>query len=140
MYRVYDNLRKKWVKENIFMSPDGNLYILKENNKFIFNNVRPTLLSDDDRYICHKSIELYDKEDTLVYEGDYIKAKVSEDKEDKTVIGIVAYAHELSSYVILCVNSDEFYTLGSEVTEYIKVIGNVFDGYKGSKDGSNKSL
>ena len=83
-------------------------------------------MPDDDRYICHKDIELYDKENVLVYEGDYLEAKVS---EDKTVVGLVAYAHELSSYVILCVDSDEFYTLGSEVTEYIKKVGNVFDGY-----------
>ena len=123
MFRVYDTHKKEWVKDKIYMSPDGDLYILKTS---IFSGAKLELLPDDDRYICHKDIELYDKENVLVYEGDYLEAKVS---EDKTVVGLVAYAHELSSYVILCVDSDEFYTLGSEVTEYIKKVGNVFDGY-----------
>ena len=122
MFRVYDTEKSKWMK-NVYMSTNGDLYLLK-NNKF-FNNLK--FLPDDDRYICHKDIALYDKDNVLVYEGDYLEAKIS---ERKTVIGLVAYAHEMSSYVILCVDSDEFYTLGSEVTEFISVIGNVFDGYE----------
>lgn len=123
MFRVYSKKDKKWVTNKIYMSPDGDLYILKNS---IFSGVKLELLQEV-LYIYHNDIGLYDKEDVLVYEGDYIEAKIS---DDKTVIGLVAYAHELSAYVILCVDSDEFYTLGSEVTEYIKVVGNVFDGYE----------
>lgn len=132
MFRVYDIEEKHWIEENIFMSLNGNLYILNNNNYLIFNTDKLKLLLDDGRYVCHQDVSLYDKDGLLVYEGDYLKAKVS---DDKTVIGLVTYAHELSAYVILCVDSDEFYTLGSEVTEYIEVIGNVFDGYEEEKDG-----
>ncbi len=121
MFRVYDTEKSKWI-ENVYMSMNGDLYLL--NNK-IFSKLK--LLLDDERYICHKDIELYDKDNVLIYEGDYLEAKIS---EYKTVVGLVAYAHEMSSYIILCKDSDEFYTLGSEVTEFISVIGNVFDGYK----------
>ena len=133
MYRVYNTESKEWIKENVYMSPNGDLYILK--NSF-FGNAKMELLPNDGKYICHKDIELYDKENVLVYEGDYIEAKVS---ENETVIGLVVYAHEMSSYVILCTESDTFYTLGQEVCEFIKKIGNVFDGYEDSKDG-NKAL
>ena len=124
MYRVYSKKDKKWVTDKIYMSPNGDLYTLKNS---IFSGAKLELL-EEGMYVCHNDINLYDKEDKLVFEGDYIEAKIS---ENETVIGMVAYAHELSSYVILCVNSDTFYTLGSKVTEYIKIIGNVFDGYEG---------
>lgn len=123
MFRVYDNKLKKWVKNDICLRPDGELMLIKRS---MFGSVKLTLLSSS-RYVYHRDIDLYDKAEVLVYEGDYIKAHVDENKD---VIGVVAYAAELSSYVILCVDSDEFYTLGSEVCEYIEVVGNVFDGYK----------
>lgn len=133
MFRVYDKQNKKWIKNNVYISTDGDLYILKNS---IFSGTKLELLSEG-MYVYHESINLYDKEDVLVYEGDYIKAKVS---KDKTVIGLVAYAHELSAYVILCINSDEFYTLGSEVCEFIKVVGNVFDGLNEEEQDVNEAL
>lgn len=126
MFRIYDTEQKKWINENIYMSTNGDLYTLVNNNRIIFNADRLSLLENDGRYVYHRAINLCDKDELMVYEGDYLKASVS---EDKTVIGMVAYAHELSAYVILCVDSDEFYTLGSEIMEYIQIIGNVFDGY-----------
>ena len=124
MYRVYDNDKKVWLKDNIYLSPNNELFKIK---KSVLGMVKTLLILSQDRYIYHQDTMLNDKNDTLVYEGDYILAKVAEDKE---VVGLVAYAHELSSYVILCVDSDEFYTLGSNVSSDIEVIGNVFDGYK----------
>lgn len=126
MYRVYDTVDKKWIENGIYMSPDGDLYLLSNENKFIFNSTKLTPLINDGRYVCQKYIELTDNTNGLIYEGDYLEAQIS---EDKTVKGVVAYAHELSSYIILCIDYDEFYTLGSEVCKYIEIIGNVFDGY-----------
>lgn len=123
-YRVYDNEKKVWLKDNIYLNPDGELFLIK---KSIFGMVKVPLVLSPDRYIYHKSIDLWDKNQKQVHEGDYINAQVS---EDKSVIGLVAFAAELSSYVILCVDSDEYYTLGSEITEYIEVIGNIFDDYE----------
>jgi hypothetical protein len=59
--------------------------------------------------------------------GDYVKAQVAEDRE---ATGLVTYAQELSSYVILCFDTEEYFTLGTEVCEFIEVVGNVFDDVK----------
>lgn len=134
MFRVYDNKERKWIKKNVYLSPNGDLYMIKQS---LFGMVKIPLALDANRYIYHRDINLYDKDGRPVFEGDYILAKVAEDKE---VIGFVVYAHELSAYVILCVDSDEFYTLGSETTEFIKVIGNVFDGYKKEKKDGKQAL
>ena len=123
-YRVYDNETNRWEKYNIYLSPDGELFRIK---RAMFDWVRVPLALDAERYTYHQSIDLLDKNQKQVFEGDYIRARVAEDKEE---IGLVAFAHELSAYVILCVDSDTFYTLGSNVSEDIEVIGNVFDGYK----------
>ena len=133
-YRVYDSEKKCWVKDNIYLSPDGELFLIKRS---AFGLTKVPLALSQDRYVYHKAIDLWDKENVQVHEGDYIQAQVD---EDKSVIGIVAFAHELSSYVILCVDSDEFYTLGSEVTELIQVIGNVFDGYEKVEQDGEQAL
>ena len=133
-YRVYDTKKKFWLKDNIYLNPDGELFLIK---KSMFGMVKVPLALSQDRYIYHKAIDLWDKNQRQVYEGDYIQAQVS---EDKSVVGLVAFAVELSSWVILCVDSDEFYTLGSDVSSEIEVIGNVFDGYKEEKKDGKQAL
>ena len=122
-YRVFNTEQYEWVTDNIYVNPDGELFIIKQS---LFGMIKIPMALSSDKYTCHKAINLYDKDGLLVYEGDYLEAKVA---EDKTVIGLVCFAEELSSYIILCEEDNTFYTLGSEVCEYIKVIGNVFDGY-----------
>lgn len=132
-YRVYDTEKKVWIKDNVYLNSDGELFLIK---KSVFGAVKIPLALSPDRYIYHEDIGLTDKNGNDVFEGDYIKAVVGkvdendENSEDKVEIGLVTYAHELSAYVILCVDSDVFYTLGSSVCEFIEVIGNVFDGYE----------
>ena len=132
-YRVYDTEEKRWIDNKTYLAPNGELYIL---NQSVLGWTKLIELSQD-RYVYHKAIDLWDKYQNQVFEGDYILARVSEDKE---VVGLVVYAHELSAYVILCIDSDEFYTLGSEVCEYIKKIGNVFDGYEEVKQDDKQAL
>lgn len=127
-YRVYDTEDKKWIDNKTYLTSDGELYII---NQSVLGWTKLSELSQE-RYVHHKAINLWDKNDIRVYEGDYIQAQVD---EHRSVVGLVAFAHELSSYVILCVDSDEFYTLGSEVTDLIQVVGNVFDGYEVVQDG-----
>lgn len=145
VYRIYDNEKKKWVKNenDIYLSPDGELFKIK---KSVLGMVKVPLALSQDRYTYHQDIGLTDKSGKKVFEGDYIRAVVgkvdenNENSEDKVEIGLVSYAHELSAYVILCNNSDTFYTLGSSVCEYIEVIGNVFDGYKEEKKDGKQTL
>ena len=126
-YRVYDKKKKRWVDEKVFLTPDGELL---KSDKSILGWTKPTFVSQD-RYVYQKAIEdFYDKNGTQVYVGDYVKAKVA---EDRTVTGLVTFANELSAYIIICFESEEFFTLGTEVCEYIEVIGNVFDDDKKKK-------
>lgn len=133
-YRVYDTEEKKWIWNKVYLTPSGELYII---NQSVLGWTKMPLALSQERYVYHKAVDLWDANGNQVYEGDYILAKVD---ENKSVIGMVAFAHELSSYVILCVDSDEFYTLGSEVTEYIQVVGNVFDGYNEVKQDGEQTL
>lgn len=143
MFRVYNTEKKEWVKDNIYLNQNDELFLIKQS---LFGMIRVPLALSQDKYIYHKDIGLIDKAGYEVFEGDYIRAVVGkvdendENSEDKIEIGLVTYAHELSAYIILCVDSDTFYTLGSEVTEYIEIIGNVFDGYKEEKKDGEQAL
>lgn len=124
-FRVYDKKKKRFVTDNVFLTPDGELV---ESKKSLFGN-RLTFV-DQNRYVYQKYIELNDRNDTPIYMGDYVDAQVSEDRK---ISGLVTFAPELSSYVILCFDSDEYFTLGTEVCEFIEVNGNVFDDLKNGK-------
>lgn len=124
-YRVYDKKKKRFITENIYLTPDGELV---ESKKSAFGN--KLTFVDQNRYVYQKYIELNDKNKTPIYIGDYLEAKVS---EDKTVRGMVTFAAELSSYIILCFDASEYFTLGTEVCDLIEVVGNVFDDLKKGK-------
>lgn len=124
-YRVFDKKKKKFVTDNIFLTPDGELI---ESKKSLFGN--KLTFVDQNRYVYQKYIELNDKNDAPIYMGDYVKAQVSEDRE---ITGLVTFVHELSGYVILCFDSEEYFTLGESVKEFIEVTGNVFDDLKNKK-------
>lgn len=122
MFRVFDTESHEWVNDNVYLNPNGELFLIKQS---VFGWVKVPLELSQDRYVYHVDIGLYDKNDSLVYEGDYILAELA---ENRSVVGLVAYVHEISAYVILC-DDDMFYTLGSNVCDHIEIIGNVFDGY-----------
>ena len=124
-YRVYDKKRKKFVTDNIFLTPDGELV---ESKKSLFGN-KMTFV-DQNRFVFQRAIELADKNGIEIYVGDYLKANVA---EDKAIRGLVTYSEQLSSYVILNFEADEYYTLGESVKEFIEVDGNVFDDLKNNK-------
>lgn len=124
-YRVYDKKKKKFVQDNIFLTPDGELV---ESKKSLFGN--KLTFVDQDRYVFQRYIELNDKNEIPIYMGDYVNANVS---EDKTITGLVTFSTELSSYVILCFETEEYFTLGESVRNLIEVTGNVFDDLKKKK-------
>ena len=133
LFRVYDNEEKCWVKDNIYLSSNDELFKIKQS---LFGMVKIPLALDLERYIYHRDIGLQDKDGREIFEGDYIKAQV---EEYRSVIGLVTYASEMSAYIILC-DDNKYYTLGSEVCELIEVVGNVFDGYEVISDGSEQAL
>lgn len=122
-YRIYDQKKKKWLDDDIYMSQDGELY---KSSKTLFGNEKLTFVSQN-RYVYQRDIELHDKNDVMIYVGDYVEAHVA---DDKIVVGFVTYAQELSAYVILCDDAGEYYTLGSYVSGDLCVVGNIFDGIK----------
>ena len=124
-YRVFDKKKKKFITDNIFLTPDGELI---ESKKSLFGN--KLTFVDQNRYVYQKYIELNDKNDTPIYMGDYLKARVAEDRE---INGLVTFSTELSSYVILSFETEEYFTLGESVREFIEVSGNVFDDMKKGK-------
>lgn len=124
-FRVYDKKKKKFINDNIFLTPDGELV---ESKKSLFGN--KLTFVEQDRYVYQKYIELNDKKNNPIYMGDYLKAQVAQDRE---INGLVTFSPELSSYVILSFDTDEYFTLGESVREYIEVSGNVFDDLKKKK-------
>lgn len=129
-YRVYDKKKKKFVTDNIFLTPDGELV---ESKKSLWGN-KMTFV-DGNRFVYQRYIGLNDKNNVPIYIGDNLEAEVD---EDKTINGMVTFAPELSAYIILCFDSEEYFTLGESVCNLISVIGNVFDDEKkGKKDGKS---
>lgn len=126
MFRVYDSERERWVAEDVYLSSSDELVIIKQ----IMGLVKSPIVLDKSRYICHQSIGLQDVNGEEVFEGDYLLCKID---ENKSVIGLVTFAEELSAYIVLVEETNEFYTLGSEVAELIQIIGNVFDGFGDEK-------
>lgn len=124
-FRVYDKKKRKFVQDNIFLTPDGELV---ESKKSLFGN--KLTFVDQDRYVFQRDIDLDDKNGTPIYMGDYVEANVA---EDRVITGLVTFSTELSSYVILCFETEEYFTLGESVKDLIKVTGNVFDDLKKKK-------
>lgn len=131
-YRVYDKKKKRWIHDDMLLTPDGELV---QSNKTLLGQTKLTFVSQD-RYVYQKSIDLFDKNNREIYVGDYLEAQVA---DDRIVRGLVTFAEELSAYIILCFDVDEYFTLGTEVCQYIEVVGNVFDEFfddkKGKRDG-----
>lgn len=121
LYRVYDEDERKWVVDNVYLTPNGDLVMIKKT----MGLVKTLVVLDRARYIYHKMIGLQDVNNTEVYEGDYLLAKVEDDRE---IVGLVTFAEELGSYIILDTNDDKYYHLGDTIREFIRIIGNVFDG------------
>ena len=129
-YRVFDKKKKRFVTDNIFLTPDGELV---ESKKSLWGN-KMTFV-DQNRYVYQRAIQLSDKNGVEIYIGDTLEAQVA---EDRIVRGIVTFAPELSSYIILCFESEEYFLLGESVCDLITVVGNVFDDEKkGKKDGKS---
>lgn len=131
-YRVYDKKKKKFITDNIFLTPEGELV---ESKKSLFGD--KLTFVDENRYVYQKAIGLVDRNGKDIYIGDHLEANV---EKDRTIKGLVIFAKELSAYIILSFDSDEYFTLGTEVCQYISIIGNVFDEPKKLKKNDKQTL
>lgn len=129
-YRVYDKKKKRFVTDNIYLTPEGDLV---ESKKSIWGN-KMTFI-DQNRFVYQIYIGLNDMNNTPIYIGDKLEAQVA---DDRIVQGIVTYAEELAAYIILCFDSGEYFVLGQSICDRIRIVGNVFDDEKkGKKDGKS---
>lgn len=119
-YRVYDTVKNKWINHHIYLSPEGVLFTVKRSLFGWTKKFAP------ESYIYHKAIDLFDKNGEMIYEGDFVEAEIN---ENEFIKGLITYAFDLSSYIMLG-DDDKHYFLGTDISEYIEVIGNVFDGYE----------
>ena len=117
MYRVHNNKEGKWLKDNVYLSPNNDLYISK---KSLFGTEKLSLASEH-RYTYHQDIGLNDKNNKLIFVGDICKI------EHLNVIGVVAYVAEHASYYLLDNKNLKYYPLNKERCSEIEIIGNVFD-------------
>lgn len=121
-YRVYDKKKKRFVTDNIFLTPEGELV---ESKKSIWGN-KMTFV-DQNRYVYQKSTGLPDKDDREIFVGDYLEAIVA---NDRIVNGMATYAEELAAFIILCFETDEYFVLSKSVCDRIRIVGNVFNEKK----------
>lgn len=129
MYRVYNVNQECWVNNEVYLNQNDEIFTL---NKSFFGFKK---LLKRDEYVYHKAIDLRDKDGKEIFEGDFLKAETS---DDRIVYGLVVYAPELSSYIILCDENSEYFVLGSNVTDHVQIVGNVFDGYEDEQKQENK--
>lgn len=118
MYRVYDKKETAWVKENIYLAPNNDLYLVKKN---FLGNIVMTLVPEN-RYVYEIDTGLLDKNKQLIFEGDICKTSQS------GMVGLITFSSEQSAYVFLDYTEHKWYPLGKEIcSNSIEVIGNVFD-------------
>lgn len=120
MYRVYDKERKCWIMNGVYLDPYENLYII-EKKRFGRTKLVPV---SDDRYVYHNAIGALDKFSKPIYEGDVVEAEVN---PNEYIMLLVYYAIELTSYVLLDIATDTYYTINPEKCDYIRIMGNIFD-------------
>lgn len=117
MYRIYDKEKKCWVRENIFLAPNEDIVML---TKGLFGRKKLSLVPNS-RFIFQRDIDLLDKNNVRIYEGDIVQ------NTDANYIGIVTYVSEATAYVVLDYHNYKYYLLGERRSDIIKVIGNIFD-------------
>ena len=138
MFRVFDIIEHRWVKDDIYLAPNNDLFMLKKTK---LGTKKMSLVSDK-RYIVHKHIGLSDMKNIMIYEGDIVEVQINKDSK---INMLVTYSPDISSYIILDFNENKYYSLGINNRKFVKVIGNVFENcdllpaeaYKDERSGLN---
>lgn len=117
MYRVYDTKEKEWIKQNVYIAQNEDIFI---SQKEIFKYVKLSLVLGC-RYVFQNSIDINDKENRLIFEGDICEFMNGQ-------IGVVIYIADYASYLLFDFHNKKYYTLNKLFcNKNLKVIGNQFD-------------
>ena len=117
MFRVFDKVKNCWVKDEIYLSSNNDLFISKN---ILFGLKKLSLVSEY-RYTYHRSTDLYDKNKVMIFEGDICKI------EHLNVVGLIAYIPELVTYCLLDDESLKYYPLDEYRCRQIEIMGNIFE-------------
>ena len=117
MYRVYNHEKKEWVRNDVYLSPNNDLYVAKKN---LFGKEKLGLVSDK-KFTWHKDIGLTDMHDVVIFEGDICK------NEEKDIMGVVTYIPSHASYYLLDDRTLKYYPLTEEVCNELEIVGNVIE-------------
>lgn len=120
-FRIYDRRKGRWIRDNIYLAPNGNVFKLDKN---IFKNKEKLVQVSNERFVYHRDIGLVDRDYDVIYEGDIAEAEIA---DNEFIIVEIAYLNQIASYAALDYKTDNYYELNEERCKYIKIIGNVFD-------------
>ena len=103
-FRAWDLHNKEWVLDDFWIFPDGRIYF---GEGVIFS---------PDEFVIHQYINLKDKNDKEIYEGDLFN------------IGGAIYQIEYKRDIFVLNNSEEDYELCASVyCKNNKIIGNIYE-------------
>ena len=120
MYRVYDNKEKRWVKDDFYIAPNGDMYIC--DNRIFPKLSHKLVLVPEQRFTVHRHIGMNDSNGKPIFEGDICKIT------KRNVIGVVAYIAQHASYYLLDDKHLKYYPLYENlIAEQVEVVGNIFD-------------
>lgn len=116
MYRVYDLENKEWCTNTVAVLSYGGVFRVI-NKAFGLSQLKPL---SETQFAVHKCVDLFDKNNQMIYEGDILQA-------ESNVTGVISYAPEIASFVLLDYNTSQYFHLGAEICKHLMIIGNVFD-------------
>lgn len=121
MFRVYDNENNKWVKDDVFVSQIGDVFIAKKSRMSKFGYEKMNLVSER-KYSVQYSIGINDKNGRLIYAGDICKCDI-----EGGILCVVAYAADKGAYLLFDTENMVYYPILEELWSKVEVVGNVTD-------------
>lgn len=124
-YRVWNKEESCWVDE-VFLTPNGEV-ISVEPHRWK-SDIYKTDLKPDNKFIVQHSINITDKNNTEIYEGDIVQTEFD-------VIGVIVYVPDRLSFILIDFKENKFYILTELRCKQCEIIGNVMENIDLVPDG-----